>query len=627
MVEVRTTHMCITCFVLLLLCCNSTDLRKRPKVPNVLRWEPNEQVLERHAELLSTVAIFLNKTSKCNLDRRTIRSEDPLNKPARIIEALGNPVDVSAWTGQHLDKTCGGGEGIFSRSPEYGDALVDGDGLLKNLALSKEIGVSGTSKFGTCELMPDETNKYASRKAKKGWDHPLFREVELARSLADERLLLSEKQRESGQDDEVFSALSMIVRGSLLDMEIGTAAWHAASHGSLLWFALPPGNDLPFEAWENFEDWILNHLKRMIKEEQLASKVEERDLVDPNVDESIQAEDYPNMLGVFGLESHPPMNKTNLLLKRLKICQQHEGDLIVFPENWRRWAIVLEDAMLISRRAGTGATDLRKLRDRILDKAAETATTEEAEKMARDLGLLQKIESIKYNKTKAESNPFHVKTLVAKGTALASQGKSQEAATAYREALLIDPTNMNVMHNLATNILAVKDNPFRVLQAEGLLRKVVLNQPSNGAAANALAGLLLEMSKESSTQTSSRSRQNANDANKEVTTARVAQTQMRRYRRDAVRFARQAIASIVENPGDTFFDKDTHGRWHITTAKAFLNLQKGDILAFDDEVKRRLIANGYLCKGIKLSGSDEGKTWTWEKVRRRLGLYKYRCLE
>ena len=61
---------------------------------------------------------------------------------------------------------------------------------------------------------------------------------------------------------------------------------------------------------------------------------------------------------------------------------------------------------------------------RILDKAEETESTEDAKKIARDIGLLQKIEAIKYNATLKENNPFHVKTLVAKGTALASQGNS-----------------------------------------------------------------------------------------------------------------------------------------------------------------------------------------------------------
>ena len=59
----------------------------------------------------------------------------------------------------------------------------------------------------------------------------MFRQVELARSLSDERLLLSNEQIESGIDAEIFSALSMVVRGSLFDMEIGTAAWHATSQG------------------------------------------------------------------------------------------------------------------------------------------------------------------------------------------------------------------------------------------------------------------------------------------------------------------------------------------------------------------------------------------------------------
>ena len=327
----------------------SVDVRKRVKKPPSPKWEPNVGHLDRHSLLLSTIQIFLNKTSKCNLDRRTLKSTEPLQNPARIMEALGNPIDVSTWNGQHLDTTCSGGEGIFSRSPEYGDALVSGDILLENLALSKDNGVMGTSKFGTCELMPDEiskkrtkqykeeqrknkknnkNNKNNKNKAKKklGWDHPLFRQVELARSLSDERLLLSNEQIESGIDAEIFSALSMVVRGSLFDMEIGTAAWHATSQGSLLWFALPPGNDLPFEAWSNFEHWIVTELRRMILEQNLAVLVEERDVIDPNSNTNpFDADDERSRLGVFGLPSHPPKNKTNTLLSRLKICQQHEG--------------------------------------------------------------------------------------------------------------------------------------------------------------------------------------------------------------------------------------------------------------------------------------------------------------
>ena len=370
------------------------------------------------------------------------------------------------------------------------------------------------------------------------------------------------------------------------------------------------------------------------------------------------------------------------------------GDLIAFPENWRRWAIALEDVVLISRRSGTGDTDIRKLRDRILDKAEETESTEDAKKIARDIGLLQKIEAIKYNATLKENNPFHVKTLVAKGTALASQGKTHEAATAYREAMFIDPTNMNIMYNLATSILANKLNPYRVLQAEGLLRKVVLKQPKNGDASNALAGLMLELCKAKKENgrgsqavqrqgggrqqggrgqggrgqggrgqrgrqqgppgqgppgqgppgqgppgqgppgQSPRGRRNGrrtstmNQHQKgqdSTSTARVELVALRRYRRDALRFARQAIASILETEGDSNFEYETRGRWHITAAKAVLNLQKGDIEMFDDEENKLLIANGYLCKGIELSGSNMKEEGTWEKVRGRLGLEKYQC--
>tara|TARA_B100000780_G_C20996501_1_gene398626 strand:- start:520 stop:885 length:366 start_codon:yes stop_codon:yes gene_type:complete len=110
-----------------------------------------------------------------------------------------------------------------------------------------------------------------------------------------------------------------------------------------------------------------------------------------------------------------------------------------------------------------------------------------------------------------------------------------------------------------------------------------------------------------------------------TSTARVELVALRRYRRDALRFARQAIASILETEGDSNFEYETRGRWHITAAKAVLNLQKGDIEMFDDEENKLLIANGYLCKGIELSGSNMKEEGTWEKVRGRLGLEKYQC--
>ena len=59
----------------------------------------------------------------------------------------------------------------------------------------------------------------------------------------------------------------------------------------------------------------------------------------------------------------------------------------------------------VCRRSGTGDTDIRKLRDRILDKAEETESTEDAKKIARDIGLLQKIEAIKYSNYKFKWYP------------------------------------------------------------------------------------------------------------------------------------------------------------------------------------------------------------------------------
>ena len=605
------------------MCCNVS--LGSPTSVNSARWEPVSGIAERHQKLLSKVALFLNKKSKCNLDRRSIRSQETLEKPARIMEAVGNPLDVSKWDGEKLDNICGA-SGIFSRSPELGDAMVDGNELFENLALSKDNGgIQEASKFGTCELIPTDQKNYASLREKKLWDHPLFNDIELARSLADERLLLSDTQLDSAQDDEVFSALTMIVRGSFMDMEIGTAAWHATSQGTLLWFALPPGQDLPFQAWQSFETWISDEIDRILDVQNRTTL--DRFLYDPLTKHDPSTDDFPNTIDIFGMESHPSKNNLTDLLSTMKICQQHEGDLIAFPENWRRWAIALEDAVLISRRAGSGDTRLRKLRDRILDQAEATSSVEKATKMAKDLGLLQKIEAMAF----PQKTAYHVKTLMAKGQAYSAHGKRQEAVTAYREVLDIDSTNLLAMHNMATNILGVPNNPFRVLQAEGLLRKVVLKQPDNGVACNALSGLLLMLSKSDTTATNRRGggggsggrREDGGQQEEDFVTARVKKTLQQRYRLDALRFARQAVASVVGV--DAANDAETRGRWHVTAAKALLNLKAGDVPLFDAvENKNVLLANGYLCRGIQLI-KTENKTWSWVDVRARLGLTDYTC--
>jgi tetratricopeptide (TPR) repeat protein len=586
---------------------------------NSSRWQPVTGMAPRHKQLLSTVALFLNKKSKCNLERRSISSTEELTLPARIMEAVGNPVDVSNWDGEKLDQVCGI-EGIFSRSPELGDALVDGNELLENLELSaKDGGVTEASKFGTCELKPTQPDRTQSRKNKE-WDHFLFNDIELAKSLASERLLLSEAQLQSNKDDEVFSALSLIVRGSLMDMEIGTAAWHATSQGSLLWFALPPGQDLPFQAWQSFETWILQEMNRMVA---LSNRTAlDKHLYDPMTKHDPSTDDFLNSIDVFGIPTHPAKHNVTRMLSSMKICQQHEGDLIAFPENWRRWAIALEDAVLISRRAGSGDTKLRRLKDRILDKAQESTAKEDAIKVAKDLGLLQKIEQMVY----PNQTYYHVKTLMAKGRALTTQNKRHEAATAYREVLNIDPTNLEAMHNMATNILGVQENPFRILQAEGLLRKVVLRQPGNGDACNALAGLLLELSKDTTKdrmgmEEQRREQQGQGQRSEDKGTARVAQTIKRRFRLDALRFARQAVASVEDVDDEN--EAETRGRWHVTAAKAFLNLQDGDVPSMDAG-KRTALANGYLCKGIGLIKTTN-KTWKWVDVRKRLGLHDWVC--
>ena len=470
------------------------------------------------------------------------------------------------------------------------------------------------------------------KKKNKRWDHPLFDTVELARSLADETLLLSETQRTTGKDDEVFSALAMVVRGSILDMEIGTASWHAASQGSLLWFALPPGHDLPFEAWQNFEKWILKELHRKIYNTEAAKQMKDKHVSDPlnQEEDDPTAADELNRVNIFGVDSHPNREYVDDLLNKMKVCHQHEGDLVAFPENWRWWAIALEDTVLISRRAGIGDTQLRKLRDRVLDHAEHTRTEEDAQKMSRDLGLLQKIEEVLY----PEKNSFHVKTLKAKATALAASGNMVEAANAYKAAMMIDPTNLDTLHNLATSILATPENEQRVMQAESLLRKVVLRQPNNGEACNALAGLMLEISTNKDAQ-QQQQQQQRRPGQEEVQrlqedgrpSNRVIEVVQRRHRREAVRFARQALASIDEHAEVDEKEQRTHGRWHITAAKAILHLQHGDAPTFNDVKRKELVANAYLCKGIQLNPTklSNDEEWDWKKIRKRIGLNQYEC--
>jgi len=182
------------------------------------------------------------------------------------------------------------------------------------------------------------------------------------------------------------------------------------------------------------------------------------------------------------------------------------------------------------------------------------------------------------------------------------------------------------MHNMATNILGVQENPFRILQAEGLLRKVVLRQPGNGDACNALAGLLLELSKDTTKdrmgmEEQRREQQGQGQRSEDKGTARVAQTIKRRFRLDALRFARQAVASVEDVDDEN--EAETRGRWHVTAAKAFLNLQDGDVPSMDAG-KRTALANGYLCKGIGLIKTTN-KTWKWADVRKRLGLHEFTC--
>jgi tetratricopeptide (TPR) repeat protein len=579
---------------------------------NITRWIPATGITKRHKILLSKVAAFIKKKSKCNMDRRSLKSTDPLQNPARIMEAVGNPVDVSKWDGAKVDEVCGNQE-MFLRAPEVGDTFLNGDSMLAHLAsFTKNGGVKEASKtgtkFGTCELLPTKS-VIRSSKRRLSWNHPLLNEIELAKSLSNEKLLLSETQIKSGKDDEVFSALSMVVQGSMVDLEIGTTAWHATTQGTMLWFALPPGQDLPYEAWQSFETWISDEMDRLLRLRN--GTIPENYVFDPLTQFDPSTDDFPNSVYVFGLESHPSKNNLTALLNEMKICQQYEGDLIVFPENWRRWAIALEDVVLVSRRAGSGDTKHRKLRDRILEKAEESTTKEEAQKMAKDLSLLQKIEEVIYPK----KTSYHVKTLMAKAAAYTLHGKHNEAAKTYRAVLDIDSTNYEAMQNLATCILAVQDNPFKFLQAEGWYKKVVMNQPKNGHACNALAGVLLELSK-------------YDEGNQHIlgtVSKRVESSIKRRYRLDALRFARQAVASVVATiDAIEERDKESIGRWHVTVAKALLNLKHGDVPTLDasSQGKREHLANGYLCKGIHLIKAEKN---TWLSVRKRMGLNEYTC--
>ncbi len=576
-------------------------------------------------------------------------------------------------------EACGAPEALFHRSSESGDALIPTSDAARTLADAAGLrNTPGATHFVTCELGSTSSGAF-------------FDAMRVDANLTvDEVLLLSDEQRAAGEGDERFSALSLVVGGSYLDMEIGTAAWHIAVGGRMLWFALPPGQDLPYALRTHFETWFSTQIAESYGSVGVGGADAGRDEGDDEASDSGNRRSASASERSIALIS--PEYSTELL-ESLHVCQQKPGDLVAFPEDWRRWAISLEDVALLTRRAGTGSGRLRQIRDSLLEALADLGAAEDtagtvtggdveatgldqggsatgaaggtaagssdgsstdgdgssddafdemlaleqeleaeleaelaeldgdlaevdsagdavesqrsvAATIIRDLELLIELEAEAYPK----KTPFHIKTILARAYALGRYGQLSKSEAEFRKAYKIDPSNTDVAYSLATTIVASK-NYKQYTEAEALLRKVVSHDKNNGHALMALASVLIALSR--------------SQAGADVTD-RTMSSRQRRYRRDAVRFARRSLRTLglksdghgrVIVPENSALGPDVVARWHVTAAKTIINLGDDAMLGLNDESQRQAVVAGYLCAAARLTPEKN-----WEGVYERFGL-------